>query len=181
MATPSLYRFRIDLSNIDQGIYDRLDFRMVIHPSENHAYLLTRMLAYALNAQEGLKFSAEGLGDPDAPPISLEDPRGGLSLWIDIGNPSARRMHKATKAARRVMIYTYKNPEILIAEIQGGNIFQGEKIEVFSLPEEFLTELEANLERDNTWSVLLSDGALTVGAGSETITGELGRHDLSRR
>jgi len=179
VATPSLYRFRIELSNIDQGVYEGLDFRLVLHPSETHAYLLTRMIAYSLNAQEGLVFSPSGLSDPDTPAISMDDPRGGLALWIEIGNPSARRLHKATKAARRVMVYTYKNPELLIAEIRGGNIFQSERIEVFALAEPFLSELEAALERDNSWSVLLSDGLLTVGIDGETVEGELRRFDLT--
>ncbi len=178
MATPSLYRFRIELSNVDQGIYQGLDFRLVLHPSETHAFLLTRMLAYALNAEEGLEFSPAGLSDPEIPAISKADPRGGLSLWIEIGNPSARRIHKATKAARRVMIYTYKNPEPLLSEIRGGNVFQPERIEVFALGEEFLSELESYLERDNSWSVLLSDGMLTVGIDGETVQGDLRRFDV---
>jgi uncharacterized protein YaeQ len=179
VATPSLYRFRVELSNVDQDVYQSLDFRLVLHPSETLAFLLTRMLAYALNAQEGLKFSPEGLCNPDDPAISMEDPRGGLALWIEIGNPSARRLHKASKAARRVMVYTYKNPQPLLAEIRGGNVFQAEKIEVFSLAEDFLKELENALDRDNSWSVLLSDGLLTVGINGETVQGELGRHDIN--
>lgn len=179
MANTSLYRFRIELSNVDQGIYQGLDFRLVLHPSETIAFLLTRMLAYAFNAQEGLKFSAEGLSNPDDPAISLEDPRGGLALWIEIGNPSARRLHKASKAAREVKVYTYKNPQPLLAEMRANNVHQAEKIEVFSLSEKFLSELEEALERDNTWSVLLSDGLITVGIDGETVEGELGRHDLA--
>lgn len=179
MATPSLYRFRLELSNVDQGIYDSLDFRLVQHPSENGEFLLTRMLAYALNAQEGLKLSTEGLSNPDDPAISMEDHRGGLALWIEIGNPSARRIHRATKAARKVLIYTYKNPVPLLAEIRGGNVFQPERIEVFSLSESFLAELEGALQRDNSWSVLLSDGQLTIGTANGTIEGDLGRHDVT--
>ncbi|MGZ3712301.1 MAG: YaeQ family protein, partial [Bdellovibrionota bacterium] len=30
----SLYRFQINLSDIDRGHYDQLDFRMAMHPSE---------------------------------------------------------------------------------------------------------------------------------------------------
>jgi uncharacterized protein YaeQ len=63
----TLYRFRIDLSDVDRGVYETLDFRIAQHPSETTTYLLTRVLAYALNTQPGLEFSSGGLSDPDAP------------------------------------------------------------------------------------------------------------------
>ena len=62
-----LYRFIIELSNIDREVYETLDFRVSQHPSEIPSYLLTRTLAYSLSYQEGLSFSDEGLSNPDAP------------------------------------------------------------------------------------------------------------------
>ncbi|MES3037442.1 MAG: YaeQ family protein, partial [Bdellovibrionota bacterium] len=51
MALPStLYRFKIDLSDIERGVYEQLEFRVAQHPSESLVYLLTRVLAYVLNA-----------------------------------------------------------------------------------------------------------------------------------
>ncbi len=44
-----LYRFRLHLSDVDRSVYEELDFRLALHPSESLAFLLTRMLAYALN------------------------------------------------------------------------------------------------------------------------------------
>lgn len=180
MAQPSsLYRFRLDISDIDRGVYEKLDFRLALHPSESIPYLITRMLAYALNAHDGLKFSDGGLSDPDAPTLSMEDSaKGGIALWIEIGNPSARRLHKATKASRRVMVYTYKNPENLKEEIRSGNVHRAKEIEIFSLAPEFLERLEAILERDNQWTVLHSEGTLTVGPGELDESGELSHHEL---
>ena len=178
MATPSLYRFRFEVSDVDRGVYDSFDFRLALHPSESLAFLLTRAIAYALSVEEGLAFSAEGLCNPDEPALSAPDPRGGLALWIEIGNPSARRLHKATKAARRVQVYTYKNPAPLIEEIRRERVHGSDRLEVYSLDPTFLEQREAQLGRDNRWTLLRSDGALTVGLGEESVTGELGAHQI---
>lgn len=85
-----LYRFQIELSDIDRGVYETLDFRAALHPSEAAPYLLSRVLAYVLTYQEGLEFSPGGLADPEAPALRLLGNHNAIDLWIEIGNPSAR-------------------------------------------------------------------------------------------
>ncbi len=176
-----LYRFRIQLSDVDRSVYDELDFRLAQHPSESRAFLLTRMFAYCLNLEPGLAFSAEGLCEPDDPCLSSDHPRGGKDLWIEVGNPSARRLHKAAKAAQRVKVYTYKNPEALLREIETGDVHRADQIEIFSFAPEFLASLEEILARDNQWNILRDQGALTVSVGEEVFLGELTPHPVGAR
>jgi uncharacterized protein YaeQ len=176
--TVTLYRFQIELSDIPRGIYETLDFRVAQHPSEALPYMLTRVLAYVLNTQEGLTFAPTGLHDPDAAAISIDSPNGGAELLIEIGSPSARKLHKATKTARHVKVYTYKNPESLMAEIRTEKVHRAEEIEVFSLAPTFLTELGGMLKRDNRWAILYDDGTISVQVGETSIAGELGMHRL---
>ena len=122
MAPATLYRFRLDVSDVDRGFYEPLDLRVPMHPSETEDFLITRVLAYALNYESGMEFS-RGLSTPDEPAISLPGDRGGLALWIDIGNPLARRIHKASKAADRVRIYTYK--DVANRRAQPRSVLQG--------------------------------------------------------
>ncbi len=179
MALPStLFRFRIDLSDVDSGVYENLDFRVAQHPSETLQFLLTRVLAYALNFSESPEFSAGGLSDPDAPCISAPDPQGGVKLWIEIGNPSARKLHKAAKASKSVKVYTYKNPDLLIAELKSEGVYRAERIAVHSLAPEFLDRLAQAVERDNQWSVIHTEGVLTVTIGEQAETGELRTHSV---
>lgn len=173
-----LYRFRIDLSDVDRSVYEQLDFRVAQHKSESAAFMLTRVLAYALNFGDGLQFSTKGLAEPDEPCLSSQSPRGGLELWIEVGNPSGRRLHKAAKAARTVKVYTYKDPALVLREMEAEQVHNAERIEVFSLGEEFLGELENALERDNEWSLLRDQGSLMITAGDLTIHGTLGQHSL---
>jgi len=182
MANPAtLYRFRLNVSDVERGFYESLDFRVGMHPSETEDYLLTRVIAYALNYESGLEF-APGLCTADEPAIRLLGPNGEIALWIDIGNPAARRIHKASKASKRVRIYTYKNPESLKAEALKEEVHRASEIEVFSFSQNFLSGLAPLLKRDNAWSLIHTEGELIVtikdGTEEKSVMGTLEAHRL---
>lgn len=179
MALPStLYRFHLNVSDVDQGAYKTLDLRTAMHPSESPAYLITRVIAYALNEREFLEMSPEGLSDPDKPALQAATPGGDILLWIEIGNPSARKLHKAAKAAREVRVYTYKDPELLLKEIRENKVHKAESIGIWSLDPRFLDRLAPRLERKNEWDVMLNDGVLTVSVGADSESAELIKHQV---
>lgn len=171
----TLFRFRIDLSDVERGVYEALDFRVALHPSETMPYLLSRVLAFALNASPDLAFSPGGLSDPDAPAMQEPGPNGSIALWIEIGNPSARKLHRATKAARAVRVYTYKDPVLLREEIASNDVHQAERIEIYALNPRFLDRLAETVEKDNAWNVLRSDGTLSVACGEFSESIEIAR------
>lgn len=168
-----LYRFQIELSDIDRGVYESLDFRVAQHPSEAASYLLTRTLAFALSYQQGLEFSTGGLSDPDAPALLVKNDHGSTDLWIEIGNPSARKLHKASKAAKQVVVYTYKNPEALLEEIKSNNVHHAQDIKIYAFDSKFLQSLEACLEKNNRWSIMHQQGQLSVELGKELVASEV--------
>ena len=106
--TATVFSFEVELAHVDRGVYDSLAFRVAQHPSETEEALLTRVLAYCLEYTDGIQFSSQGLSEPDEPPVSIRDATGALRVWIDIGVPDAARLHKASKAADRVVVYTHK-------------------------------------------------------------------------
>lgn len=178
MALPSnLYRFKIELSHLDKNLYQSLDFRLAQHPSESLDYLLTRVFAYALAYEEGLEISAVGLADPDAPALSRANPRGGFHRWIEIGNPSNRKIHKAAKASDRVQIFTYKDPQVLLNEMAREDIFRKNEIQIFSIPSPFLKQLQDRLEKENRWNLVFNDGVLMVSNEQFSEECEVTRHD----
>jgi uncharacterized protein YaeQ len=179
MGLATIYRFHLNLSDIDRSVYESLDLRLALHPSESISYLLTRLIAFALNVQPGLEFS-KGLSDPDEPCISSEDPKGGKDLWIDIGNPSARRLHKAAKAAKRIKVYTYKNPVPYLKELENEKIHNLDKIEIFSINPDFFTSLEGVLEKNNEWTLLRNQGSISINIGDESYSEELVSHSIGR-
>ena len=172
-VTAMLYHFEFELSDIDRGIYQSLDFRIAQHPSETAPYLLSRALAYALSYQDGIEFAAGGLSDPDAPALRGLGPHGTVDLWIEIGNPSARKLHKATKAARQVVVYTYKNADALVEEIRANDVHRASDILIYAFDPKFLGKLAEGLEKNNRWSVLYQQGNLDIGTGKLSLLTEV--------
>lgn len=176
MANFSLYKFQIELSDIPRARYETLEFRAALHPSESIPYFLTRILAYALNIEEGLTFAPTGLHDPDAAAMHILDTHGGFKTLIEVGSPSARKLHKATKQAKHVKVYTYKNPHSLIEEILKEKVHRASEIEIFSVQPHFLSELEPHLKPNNRWAILYNDGTLSVQIEEQSINAEIARH-----
>ncbi len=179
MANFTLFRFNIELSHIGRSLYQTLDFRVAQHPSESMPYLLTRLLAYVLNFEDELTFAPTGLHDPDAAAIHLPGKNGGFKTLIEIGSPGTRKLHKATKQAEEVKIYTYKNPQALAEEIKNEKVHRASEIELYSLTPEFLSELAPLLKRDNKWAILVNDGIISIQAGEVSISSEVSLHPIS--
>lgn len=168
-----LYRFQIELSDVDRNIYETLDFRAALHPSEASSYLLSRALAFVLSHQEGIEFSPGGLGDPEAPALRILNLRGEVEIWIEIGSPSARKLHKASKTAKTVRIYTYKNPEVLLNEIRTNDVHRASDLEIFAFDHKFLDQVASKLEKNNRWNLLVQQGQLDLTIGDETFTSQM--------
>jgi len=164
----TVYHFGLELSDVDRSRYEALDLRLARHPSESLRYLLTRTLAYALSYEDGIAFSKAGLGSSEEPPVSIVDATGTLQAWIDVGAPSARRLHKASKAARRVALFTHVERSLLLAEAASSPIHRLEEIEVWPLAAGFLDRVAERLERKLSFTLTRSDGMLYLGLGGET-------------
>jgi uncharacterized protein YaeQ len=171
--TATMHHVEVTLSDVDRSVYERLDLRLARHPSESARYLLTRLLAYCLSYEEGIAFSKGGISSTEEPPISVRDPTGILLAWIDIGSPSAERLHKASKAARRVALYTHVDPLLLRREAASRAIHKVEAIEVWRFEPAFLDALEPMLDRNTKLELARNDGGLYVTVGGRVIEGTI--------
>ena len=124
----TIYTFEIELADSDRAVYETLNLRVAQHPSETTDYLLTRVIAYCLEYTEGIAFS-KGLSDPGDPAIAVRDLTGALQAWIDIGLPEPERLHRASKAAPRVAVYTHKDPERWSVKLAAAKVYRAEKLE----------------------------------------------------
>lgn len=169
--TATVYTFEIDLADADRHVYDTLTLRVARHPSESEEYLVARVLAYALEFTNGIAFSSGGLSDPDEPPITVRDLTGAIRTWIEIGNPDAARLHKASKAAARVVVYTHKDPERLMQNLAGERIHRADELEVYAIDRALIAALVARLDRRMAFALGVSERELFVSIGTETLTG----------
>jgi uncharacterized protein YaeQ len=163
----TIYTFDIELADSDRAVYQTLNLRVAQHPSETPDYLLTRVLAYCLEHAEGIAFS-KGLSDPDDPAIAVRDLTGALQVWVDIGLPEPERLHRASKAAPRVAVYTHKDPAQWAVKLAAAKIHRADKLDVFAFDRAWLAQLVAKLERRMQFSLARSEGEIYVTTGDAT-------------
>jgi len=180
MAQPAtVYHLAINLSDVDRGVYETLDLRLARHPSETLRYLLTRVLAYALSYELGITFSKGGLSQADEPPVSIHDATGVLVAWIDVGMPSAERLHKASKAARQVVLFTTGDLELLRKDAASRPIHKADALVLWWIEPRFIAELEAIVGRDTSMELVRTEGQLYATVGGRLIEGQLQRAHLT--
>src|SRR5215213_9964214 len=143
--TSTLYNFTIQLADVDRGVYESLAFKAARHPSETEEYLLTRVLAYCLEYTEGIEFS-RGLAEPDEPALRVRDLTGALEAWIEVGAPDAARLHKASKAAPRVVVYMHKDPANFVRQLAGERIHRAESLQLLAVDRDLLAGLVERLD-----------------------------------
>jgi len=170
----TIYTFDIEVADSDRAVYETLHLRVAQHPSETPDYLLTRVLAYCLEYSEGIGFS-KGLSDPDDPAIFVRDLTGALQVWVDIGLPEPERLHRASKAAPRVAVYTHKDPAQWAQRIRDAKIHRAEKLEAFAFDRVWLAGVVARLERRMKFSLARSEGEIYLTLDAETLQTVLAR------
>jgi uncharacterized protein YaeQ len=172
--TATIYNFDVDVADADRHVYESLALHVARHPSESEEYLVARVLAYLLELAEGIAFS-RGVSDPDEPAIAIRDLTGGIRTWIDIGTPDAARLHKASKAAARVVVYTHKDPAQFLKQLAGERIHRAEALELYAIDRQLIAALVARLERRVAFSLSVTDRELYVSIGADTLTGRVVR------
>lgn len=173
----TIYNFDIELADSDRGVYESLALRVARHPSESEDHLIARVLAYVLEFVDGLAFS-RGISDPDEPAMSVRDLTGALHTWIDVGTPDAARLHKASKAAARVVVYTHKDPQQFLNRLAGEKIYRADKLELYAIDRSLVSALVARLDRRVAFSVSVADRELYVAIGTDNLKGAVVRLHL---
>jgi len=102
----TIYKADLQVADLDRHYYADHSLTLARHPSETDERLMTRLLMYALYAQEGIAFT-RGLSEADEPEIWVRDLTGAITLWIDIGQPDEARLRKACGRAGRVIVLTH--------------------------------------------------------------------------
>jgi uncharacterized protein YaeQ len=173
----TIYVFNIDLADSDRDVYQPLELRVARHPSEAEDHLLTRVLAYCLEYTEGIGFS-NGLYESDQPTIAVRDLTGSLRVWIDVGAPEAARLHRASKLAPRVVVYTNKDPRQLAARLGAERIHRAEALELYAVDRDWLASLAARLVRRMEFTLTVAERNLYLSLGEETLASVIERIEL---
>ncbi|MEH6639687.1 MAG: YaeQ family protein [Porticoccaceae bacterium] len=157
---PTIYKLNIALSDLDRNVYEALSLTVAQHPSETLERMMVRVLAFCINAEEHLVFT-KGLSAIDAPDIWVHTLDGQLDLWLDVGEPAADRIKKATRLARSVKVYSF-NSKSNAWWTQNQGKFDGLKASVYQFQWENIQALAALVERTMELSITINDDSAYV-------------------
>lgn len=173
-----IHTFTVQLADVDRGVYDELALRVARHPSETDAFMVTRLLAYCLEYEEGITFS-EGISATDEPAVLVRDLTGRITAWIEVGSPDAARLHYGSKLADRTAVYTHRDPEKLLALWAGKPIHRPESIGLHSFDPGFVDAAAALIARRNTATLSVTEGQVYLDLNGVSLTSQIHRRALA--
>lgn len=102
----TIFKATLAISDLTRQYYATHTLTIAQHPSETEARMMIRLLAFALFANEELKFT-RGLSSVEEPELWQKSLSGELELWIDLGQPEVKRLRQACGKARQVAVIAY--------------------------------------------------------------------------
>lgn len=166
---PTIYKAQVALADTDRMQFEELALTLARHPSETLERMAVRLLAFCLEAGEGLEFG-RGLSTAEEPALWRREPGGEVSLWVEVGQPEEARLRKACGRAQRVNVYAFgrgaanwwaQNREALEAL---------PRLEVRQLEWEQVVALAALLGRTAQLTVTVTAGVVYVDNGSASVS-----------
>jgi uncharacterized protein YaeQ len=176
--TATVYTATIDLADMDRNVYETLDLRVARHPSETAEYMLVRLLAYCLEYQDGIAMT-EGVSSGSEPALVVRDLTGKTTGWIEVGMPDAERLHRGSKLAGRVAVYTHRDVRQLLGKLNGQRIHRAEDIPIRAFDRMLVEEIAARLDRRIAMALSVTGGELFLTLGDESWTLPLVEHRIS--
>jgi uncharacterized protein YaeQ len=167
--TATMYRFSIQLSDVDRGVYETLELRVAQQPSETAEYMLTRVLAWCLEYEEGIALT-EGVASGDEPAVLVRDLTGRITAWIEVGAPDADRLHRGSKLAGRVAVYTHRDPRIVLEQLAGKKIHGADAIPLYTFGRGFIEKVAEILPRRASLAVMITERRLYLDVDDQSFS-----------
>ncbi|HWI39922.1 MAG TPA: YaeQ family protein, partial [Verrucomicrobiae bacterium] len=105
----------------------------------------------------------------EEPDIWVKSGDGRVSLWVEVGLPEAERLAKASRHAGRVVLLACGRALPRWREQHLPKLRGVPNLTVLSVEQAFLDRLTATVGRSIEWSMTITEGALYVTAGNETL------------
>jgi uncharacterized protein YaeQ len=171
----TVYNVAVELSDVDRSVYETLDLRLALHPSETMEYMVTRLLAYCLEYTEGIEFT-KGLSDGDEPAIVVRDLTGRVTAWIEVGMPDAERLHRASKLAERVAVYTHRDVRTVLNQLEGKKIHRAGEMPIYSFGRGFIESAAERFDRRVKMSLSVTEQHLYLDIDGASLTTIIEEH-----
>ena len=156
----TIHRCHLQVSDLDRGHYGSYPLNVARHPSETVRRMMVRLLAFALHADEALRFT-RGLSETREPDLWLRSPSDEVMLWIEVGQPDEKRIRRACNRARNVALYCYQHH----ASVQwwrqvAGRLASLDNLHVLRVPDAVGHDLEGLADRNMDLQCTIQEGQI---------------------
>jgi uncharacterized protein YaeQ len=157
------------VSDLDRAHYQTYQLTIARHPSETDERMMVRVLAFALNADDGLGFT-RGLSQDDEPELWQRSLSDELTLWIEIGQPDEKRIKKACSRSRRVLIYCHQHRAAAVWWKQiAERLKRFDQLSVFKLPDGIGAQLATLAQRNMDLQCTIQEGEIWLSNETDSI------------
>ncbi|MDM7858786.1 YaeQ family protein [Thiopseudomonas acetoxidans] len=168
MATkPTIYKLHIALSDFNRDYYDSAHLTAALHPSETLERMMVRVVAYCLNAQEHITFT-KGLSMVEEPDIWVKTLDDQIALWVDVGEPTADRIKKASRIATGVKVYSFNSKSNVWWEQNKNKLHPFKNVQFYQFDWQQIQTLASLTERTMNWSLSISGDTVYIAAENQT-------------
>ena len=163
---PTIYKFRISLTDMNRDYYDSFNLTVAQHPSETEQRMMARIMAFCINASPELEFTKglSSIEEPDLWQKSLDDQ---ILEWVDVGEPDPERVKKATRLSKSVRVFSFNTKSNVWWEQNKGK-FGYLKAQIVRLDNDGIEQLAAMTQRTMDLSVMLSGNSAFVNSDTQS-------------
>ena len=164
----TIFKANLQVSDLDRHYYASHALTLARHPSETDERMMLRVLAFALEAAEGLEFG-KGLSSEE-PALWQHDATGLVEHWIEVGLPDEASLRRACGKAGKVTVYAYGARAIAPWwQKHGAALGKLSNLRVVQVADETLAALGNLAERSMQMQCLVQDGEAQLIAGEALV------------
>ncbi|MBT1446304.1 YaeQ family protein [Shewanella sp. JM162201] len=166
-----IHKVTLDIADLQRGYFARHKLTVARHPSETEERLMLRLIAFAMNASEGLHFHGE-LCNQDEPELCELELDGRYRLWVEFGLADERRIKRACQRASLARVYAYGGRDLAQwwQQLQ-GKCAQYQNLSVIAFDNAALTSLLPFAARTMDLAVNIDeDGGLELSDGQHEVS-----------
>lgn len=106
VPTTRICKARLSIADIDRSYYQSHQLTLAQQSSETIRKSMMRIIAYIYNANDELSIRKQQWRD-DQPELMEQSADEQIQLWIDLGQPDVKRIKKACRLSKNVIVYTF--------------------------------------------------------------------------
>ena len=164
----TIFKADLTVTDMDRSYYATHALVLARHPSETDERMMTRLLAFALNADESLAFG-KGLSAEDEADLWHKDLPGAIRLWIIVGLPDEKLVRKACGRAAQVRLYTYGRNAAKWWQDNGSALTRPDNLTVIELPPAATQDMAKLAQRTMQLQCTVQDGTVWLTDGARTV------------